>query len=295
MSKGEKKTHDMRKKLEALRAKNAEGAQKLAAINARTADLHKQLVEQLKTGTGTANDDLKKTVNELGAKIAETEMHTKSIQHALRGEDITADEHGQDSPQHEAARKRTEYVAKMADWDESKHKRADDGKFGEGGGGGGGGDKHRDAEHASQSNNEMPKENKKAQARRADIISKSKPAKEQEYYHGTAASNVESILKDGIQPTDNTMGFHAAFAGGEGLAFSYGAGSAAAHNDDHVAMVILKGGKDSGLLNPPGADNIAYKPGAIHPSQIDRIEIFHKDAGKNDKPVKVIRPEKKIA
>ena len=114
MSKGEKKTHDMRKKLEALRAKNAEGAQKLAAINARTADLHKQLVEQLKTGTGTANDDLKKTVNELGAKIAETEMHTKSIQHALRGEDIAADEHGQDSPQHEAARKRTEYVAEKA-------------------------------------------------------------------------------------------------------------------------------------------------------------------------------------
>ena len=114
MSKGEKKTHDMRKKLEALRAKNAEGAQKLAAINARTADLHKQLVEQLKTGTGTANDDLKKTVNELGAKIAETEMQTKSIQHALRGEDIAADEHGQDSPQHEAARKRTEYVAEKA-------------------------------------------------------------------------------------------------------------------------------------------------------------------------------------
>ena len=114
MSKGEKKTHDMRKKLEALRAKNAEGAQKLAAINARTADLHKQLVEQLKTGTGTANDDLKKTVNELGAKIAETEMQTKSIQHALRGEDIAADEHGQDSPQHEAARKRTEYVADKA-------------------------------------------------------------------------------------------------------------------------------------------------------------------------------------
>ena len=114
MSKGEKKTHDMRKKLEALRAKNAEGAQKLAAINARTADLHKQLVEQLKTGTGTANDDLKKTVNELGAKIAETEMQTKSIQHALRGEDIAADEHGDDSPQHEAARKRTEYVADKA-------------------------------------------------------------------------------------------------------------------------------------------------------------------------------------
>ena len=114
MSKGEKKTHDMRKKLEALRAKNAEGAQKLAAINARTADLHKQLVEQLKTGTGTANDDLKKTVNELGAKIAETEMQTKSIQHALRGEDIAADEHGQDSPKHEAARKRTEYVADKA-------------------------------------------------------------------------------------------------------------------------------------------------------------------------------------
>ena len=114
MSKGEKKTHDMRKKLEALRAKNAEGAQKLAAINARTADLHKQLVEQLKTGTGTANDDLKKTVNELGAKIAETEMQTKSIQHALRGEDIAADERGQDSPEHDAARKRTEYVADKA-------------------------------------------------------------------------------------------------------------------------------------------------------------------------------------
>jgi hypothetical protein len=114
MSKGEKKTHDMRKKLEALRAKNAEGAKKLADTNARVSELHSQLVEQLKAGTGTANDDLKKTVSELGAKIAETKMHTKTIQHALRGEDIAADEHGQDSPQHEAAQKRTEYVAKKA-------------------------------------------------------------------------------------------------------------------------------------------------------------------------------------
>jgi hypothetical protein len=112
MSKGEKKTHDMRKKLEALRAKNAEGAKKLADTNARVSELHSQLVEQLKAGTGTANDDLKKTVSELGAKIAETKMHTQTIQHALRGEDIAADEHGQDSPAHEAARKRTEYVAK---------------------------------------------------------------------------------------------------------------------------------------------------------------------------------------
>jgi hypothetical protein len=114
MSKGEKKTHDMRKKLEALRAKNAEGAKKLADTNARVSELHSQLVEQLKAGTGTANDELKKTVSELGAKIAETKMHTKTIQHALRGEDIAADEHGQDSPQHEAARKRTEYVAEKA-------------------------------------------------------------------------------------------------------------------------------------------------------------------------------------
>jgi hypothetical protein len=135
MSKGEKKTHDMRKKLEALRAKNAEGAKKLADTNARVSELHSQLVEQLKAGTGTANDDLKKTVNELGAKIAETKMHTQTIQHALRGEDIAADEHGQDSPEHEAARKRTEYVAKLADFDEGKHPRADDGKFGSGGGG----------------------------------------------------------------------------------------------------------------------------------------------------------------
>jgi hypothetical protein len=114
MSKGEKKTHDMRKKLEALRAKNAEGAKKLADTNARVSELHSQLVEQLKAGTGTANDDLKKTVSELGAKIAETKMHTKTIQHALRGEDIAADEHGQDSPEHEAARKRTQYVAEKA-------------------------------------------------------------------------------------------------------------------------------------------------------------------------------------
>jgi hypothetical protein len=114
MSKGELKTHGMRKKLEALRAKNAEGAKKLADTNARVSELHSQLVEQLKSGTGTANDDLKKTVNELGAKIAETKMHTKTIQHALRGEDIASDEHGQDSPEHEAARKRTEYVAEKA-------------------------------------------------------------------------------------------------------------------------------------------------------------------------------------
>jgi hypothetical protein len=62
-------------------------------------------------------------------------LQTQTIEHALRGEDIAADEHGEDSPQHEAARKRTEYVAKLADFDESKHPRADDGKFGSGGGG----------------------------------------------------------------------------------------------------------------------------------------------------------------
>jgi hypothetical protein len=247
-------------------------------------DANRELVKQGYKPTVTAQDV---------AQVSDNPQSAAQAENLLDGKPTTISDSSTKSDTVEQTSTAPKPAA-MADWDESKHKRADDVKFGEGGGGGGG-DKHRDAEHASPSNNEMPKENKKAQARRADIISKSKPAKEQEYYHGTAASNVESILKDGIQPTDNTMGFHAAFAGGEGLAFSYGAGSAAAHNDDHVAMVILKGGKDSGLLNPPGADNIAYKPGAIHPSQIDRIEIFHKDAGKNDKPVKVIRPEKKIA
>jgi hypothetical protein len=106
------KLEQLKAKHEALKAKNASNAKNLADANARVKELHGQLVEQLKAGTGTANDDLKKTVNELGAKIAETETHTATIQHALKTEDIAADESGQDSPEHEAARKRTEYVSK---------------------------------------------------------------------------------------------------------------------------------------------------------------------------------------
>jgi hypothetical protein len=106
------KLEQLKAKHEALKAKNASNAKNLADANARVKELHGQLVEQLKVGTGTANDDLKKTVNELGAKIAETETHTATIQHALKNEEIAADESGQDSPEHEAARKRTEYVSK---------------------------------------------------------------------------------------------------------------------------------------------------------------------------------------
>jgi len=106
------KLEQLKAKHEALKAKNASNAKNLADANARVKELHGQLVEQLRVGTGTANDDLKNTVNELGAKIAETETHTATIQHALKNEDIAADESGQDSPEHEAARKRTEYVSK---------------------------------------------------------------------------------------------------------------------------------------------------------------------------------------
>ena len=131
MSKGELKTHNLKKKLESIKAANAARAEDLAAAQGRVSEAHSRLVEQLES-KDTSNDDLKKTVSDLGAKLQAVETHTATIRHALRGEDIAADEKGYDSPEHNAARKRTEYVAKLEAFDESKHPRADDGKFGSG-------------------------------------------------------------------------------------------------------------------------------------------------------------------
>jgi hypothetical protein len=131
MSKGELKTHNLKKKLESMKAANAARAEDLAAAQGRVSEAHERLVEQLKS-KDTSNDDLKKTVSDLGAKLQAVETHTATIRHALRGEDIAADEKGYDSPEHNAARKRTEYVAKLEAFEESKHPRSDDGKFGSG-------------------------------------------------------------------------------------------------------------------------------------------------------------------
>ncbi len=113
-----------------------------------------------------------------------------------------------------------------------------------------------------------------------------------EFYHGTAAKNAESILEHGIKPTDKTLGFKAAFVGqNKNLAFSYGAGSAATHSDNEVAMVVVKDPGSKGLLSPKGARNIAYHPEGIKPEHIDRIEIYRQNAGKDEAPLRTLYPK----
>jgi hypothetical protein len=112
-----------------------------------------------------------------------------------------------------------------------------------------------------------------------------------EYYHGTSATNVDSILKNGIKPTDKTLGVKAAFVGqNKNLALSYGGGSAAANNSDDIAMVVVKHDGKGDLYSPKGATNIGYNPNGIRPEQIDRIEYYKRGGGKDEKPFKVVRP-----
>lgn len=120
----------------------------------------------------------------------------------------------------------------------------------------------------------------------------SKVAADVEHYHGTAVSNVDSILKHGIKATDSSTGVKSAYVStGKDLAFSYGAGAASAKGDDKVAIVVIKSGKEAGLFNPKGASNLAYYPGTISPKNIDRIEIYSSMAKKGDKPLQVIKPK----
>jgi hypothetical protein len=91
----------------------AEGMKKLAKVRAANESVKKDLDELANSREATL-DGMKKKIAEVSAKIEATNLQTQTIEHALRGEDIAADEHGEDSPQHEAARKRTEYVAEKA-------------------------------------------------------------------------------------------------------------------------------------------------------------------------------------
>jgi hypothetical protein len=91
----------------------AEGMKKLAKVRAANESVKKDLDELANSREATL-DGMKKKIAEVSAKIEATNLQTQTIEHALRGEDIAADEHGQDSPEHEAARKRTEYVAEKA-------------------------------------------------------------------------------------------------------------------------------------------------------------------------------------
>jgi hypothetical protein len=91
----------------------AEGMKKLAKVRAANESVKKDLDELANSREATL-DGMKKKIAEVSAKIEATNLQTQTIEHALRGEDIAADEYGQDSPEHEAARKRTEYVAEKA-------------------------------------------------------------------------------------------------------------------------------------------------------------------------------------
>lgn len=104
------KTEALKAKLEKLKAGNLERAKDLAETNARVQELHGKLVDQLKSNKST--DELKKTVADLGAKLAETEAHTKSIAAALANEDRISDKYGDDSDESKSAKEKTSKAAK---------------------------------------------------------------------------------------------------------------------------------------------------------------------------------------
>jgi capsid protein len=104
------KTEALKAKLEKLKAGNLERAKDLAETNARVQELHGKLVDQLKSNKST--DELKKTVADLGAKLAETEAHTKSIEAALANEDRISDKYGDDSDESKSAKEKTSKAAK---------------------------------------------------------------------------------------------------------------------------------------------------------------------------------------
>jgi len=104
------KTEVLKAKLEKLKAGNLERAKDLAETNARVQELHGKLVDQLKSNKST--DELKKTVADLGAKLAETEAHTKSIEAALANEDRISDKYGDDSDESKSAKEKTSKAAK---------------------------------------------------------------------------------------------------------------------------------------------------------------------------------------
>ncbi len=118
-----------------------------------------------------------------------------------------------------------------------------------------------------------------------------------EYHHGTGASNVDSILKHGIAPTDKTLGFPAAYVGGKSLAQSYGAGRAIRNGDKEVAVFVINHKGGQGLYRPPSAKGLGYTPHGIKPSQIDRIEYYSTNGGRDEKPIRVehVKDGKRIA
>jgi phage gp29-like protein len=114
-----------------------------------------------------------------------------------------------------------------------------------------------------------------------------------EYYHGTSPEAAEKILKEGIKPTDKTYGYKAAFVGqNKGLAQSYGAGASAASGSKEVAVIVVKHDGKDGLYSRKDSPNVGFNPNGIKPEQIDRVEYYRADGGKDEKPIRIVRPGK---
>lgn len=125
--------------------------------------------------------------------------------------------------------------------------------------------------------------------RQADIAKQSGPAADAPHYHGTDAVNIESILKNGIQPTDTSLGTKTAWMStGPNLAHGYAAGAAVNAGHDEYAIVVVKSGKDAGLSSFRGDKSAGYSFKTIPPENIDHIEVYKVGAGKDDKPVRIV-------
>lgn len=116
---------------------------------------------------------------------------------------------------------------------------------------------------------------------------------EGEQFHGTAVKTIKSILKNGILPTDATLGYKAAFVtNSKDLAFSYGVGAAARAGKLKgavVAIAVIKDPVKAGITMVDGKSNLSVSKDGIKPEFIDRVEVYNWDAKKGDAPVKVIR------
>lgn len=197
------------------------------------------------------------------AELKEARQGIKEIDRALGAEDRARDKYGEGSKQLLKAQEKTKALAKAFK------------------------EKHGEKGEKKSEKKLSPKEAK----RREEISKDSKPAEEGvEHYHGTPASNVESILKNGIAATDKTMGTKTAWvATSPNLSHVYAAGKAEAAGEKEYAVVVVKSGKDTGLQNYRGNKSAAFSFEGIKPEHIERVEYYNLEG----KKTRTVKPSKK--
>lgn len=118
----------------------------------------------------------------------------------------------------------------------------------------------------------------------ADAVNKGGPGsgpqggskRTKEFFHGTPAKNVSSIIQNGIRPSSYSKFTHA--TPNKTDALGYGASLA---NGGDTALVVLRDPTQWSASEKEGAGKdiagVLLTPHVIPPKNIDRIEYYHKD------------------